>query len=132
MPVLFLAVLVLLEAFAAIYGTIVARLEWDLCRFPAIGANSIKHFALTATLRFSCRPAGLAADRLILKAFLRVELLLASGKNKLITAILAHQSLVFEHFLLFPFSFIACVIRLAYATADLVFSPTPANWESRS
>ena len=103
-------VLMLLEAFAAIYGTIITRLERYLCRLTAFCANCIKHFALTTTLGFAGCTAGFAADRFILEPFLCIELLLAGCENKFRAAILTYQSLVFEHFFLSPFP---CTFRLS-------------------
>ena len=93
----------ILEAFAAIHGTIVTRLERNLCGLSAFCANRIKHFALSTTLGFAGCTAGFATYGLILEAFFCIEFLLAGCEYEFFTAILANQSLVFEHCLSFPF-----------------------------
>mgnify|MGYP000852367638 CR=1 FL=1 len=91
-----------LEASAAIDRAVVLRNERDLGGSTALGANGIVHLALTAALGFTVVPARLAADGLVLETLLSVEFLLASGKNELSAAILAYQSLVFEHCVKIP------------------------------
>jgi hypothetical protein len=97
---------VVLEAVAAVDGTVVSGLERDFCWRPAFRADSIKHFALVATRGFAAGTAVFAADRLVLEPFLRVKLLLAGRKDEFLTAILAHQCFVLEHLDFSPFRFV--------------------------
>jgi len=126
--------LVVLEALAAVDGTIVAGLERDLRGCAALCANRVEHLALltAATLGLTVGTACLAADGLVFEAFLRVEFLFTGGENEFCTAVLANQSLVFEHDSFFPL----CLWQLNFlgirATADLVFAPTHANGRVRS
>ena len=90
-----------LEAVAAVDGTVVSGLERDLGGCPALRADSIEHFAVVAARGFAASTAVLAADRLVLEPFLRVKLLLAGCKDEFLTAILAYQCFVLEH-LAFP------------------------------
>ena len=63
----------------------------------AAGAGSVEHLALAAGRVLAGITAGLAALGLVLETTAGVELLLAGGPNELLAAILAYQSLVFEH-----------------------------------
>ena len=94
--------LMLLEAFAAVNGSVVAGLERNLCGFSTFRANCIKHLTLAATLSLAGSTASFAADGFILESFFRVELLLSCGKDELRATIFAHQHFVFEH-VSFPF-----------------------------
>ena len=87
----------LLEAGAAVDGTVIAGLERDLGGCAAICADCVKHLTLTVAGGLAVVSAFLAANGLILEALLRVELLLACGENEFLAAILAYQCLVFEH-----------------------------------
>ena len=120
---------VVLETSAAVDGAIVSRLERDLGGRSALGANRIKHLAVTATSGLATRAAIFAADGFILEPLLSIELLLAGRKDEILTAILAYQCLVFEHLDFFPFS--VHEISDIRVPADLVFAPTPANWKGR-
>ena len=118
-----------LEAVAAIDGTVVSGLERDLGGCPALRADRIEHFAIVATRGFTAGTAVFAADRLVLEPFLRVKLLLAGRKDEFLTAILAYQCFVLEHLDFSPFRFVK--IFDTRVPADLVFAPTPANWKCR-
>ena len=121
--------LVVLEAVAAVDGTVVSGLERDLGWRPALRADRIEHLAIAAARGLSAGSAVFAADRLILEPFLRVKLLLAGRKDEFLTAILAYQCFVLEHLDFSPFRFVKFFdIRVP---ADLVFAPTPANWKCR-
>ena len=85
------------EALAAVDRTVLARLEGNLASLAAAGADSVKHLALTAGSVLAGITAGLAALGLVLETTAGVELLLTGGPNELLAAILAYQSLVFEH-----------------------------------
>ena len=93
--------LVVLEAVAAIHGTVVSGLERDLGGRPALRADRVEHLAIIAARGLAAGAAVFAADRLILEPFLRVKLLLAGRKDEFLTAILAYQCFVLEH-LAFP------------------------------
>jgi hypothetical protein len=125
-----LATFVVLETSAAVDGAIVSRLERDLGGRSALGANRIKHFAVTATSGLAARAALFATDGFVLETLLSIELLLAGRKDEILTAILAYQCLVFEHLDFFPFS--VHEISDIRVPADLVFAPTPADWKGRS
>ena len=118
-----------LEAVAAIDGTVVSGLERDLGGRPALRADRVKHLAFAAARGLAAGAAVFAADRLVLEPFLRVKLLLAGRKDEILTAILAYQCFVLEHLAFSPFRFVKFFdIRVP---ADLVFAPTPANWKCR-
>ena len=85
------------EALAAVDRTVLARLEGNLAGLAAAGADSVEHLALTTGRILAGIAAGLAALGLVLETTAGVELLLAGGPNELLAAILAYQSLVFEH-----------------------------------
>ena len=85
------------EALAAVDRTVLARLEGNLAGLAAAGAGSVEHLALAAGRVLAGITAGLAALGLVLETTAGVELLLAGGPNELLAAILAYQSLVFEH-----------------------------------
>ena len=79
------------KAIAAVDGTVTAGLERDLAGSAALGANRIIHGALgTGSNAFAGSAAGSAALGLVLEATLCVELLLTSGENELLAAILAN------------------------------------------
>jgi hypothetical protein len=104
-------------------------LERDFGGRTAICADRVIHFAIGVAGRFTVRAALFATDGLVLEPLLSIELLLAGRKDKLFTAILAYQCLVFEHLDFFPFS--VHDFFDTRAPADLVFAPTPANWKGR-
>ncbi|MPN29480.1 hypothetical protein SDC9_176933 [bioreactor metagenome] len=117
-----------LEASTAVDRPIILGNERDLGGRSALGTNGIVHFALAAALGFTGVPACLAADGLVLETLLSVEFLLTGSKNELSAAILAYQSLVFEHGEKSP-----CknIFRLSHLSADLVFAPTLAAGKVR-
>ena len=87
------------EALAAVYGTVIVRLKGNLACLSAVGAYSVIHLAgralSTACLVLS---AAIAASlRLVSKALLSVKLLLAGSENEFLSAVLADQSLVSVH-----------------------------------
>jgi len=90
------------ETGAAVDGTIAARAERNRRRDAALGADRLEGrprcagTSLDRALRTPRLTAVTAALRLILKAFVREELLLAACKNELIPAIFAGQNLVFQ------------------------------------
>lgn len=92
----------LLEALAAINGSVIAGLERNLCGLSTFRTNRIKHLTLAATLILAGSTASLAANGFILESFFRIELLLSCGKDELRATIFAHQHFVFEH-VSFPF-----------------------------
>lgn len=90
----------LVEAVAAVHGTVAAGLEGDLGGSAAVVANHVVHGAIGAVLAAglaTAGPASGAAAGLVLEALVGVELLLGSGENELAAAVPAGQSLVFEH-----------------------------------
>ena len=118
-----------LEAVAAIDGTVVSGLERDFGGCPTLRTDGVEHLAFAAARGLAAGAAVLAADRLILEPFLRVKLLLAGRKDEFLTAILAYQCFVLEHLDFSPFRFLKFFdIRVP---ADLVFAPTLANWKDR-
>jgi hypothetical protein len=98
--------LVVLEAVAAVDGTVVSGLERDLGGRPALCADRIEHLAVVAACGLAAGAAIFAADRLVLEPFLRVKLLLAGRKDEFLTAILAYQCFVLEHLDFSPFRFV--------------------------
>jgi len=89
-----------LEALAAVDGTVVVRLEGNLALLAAVGANSVEHLACGSLLT-ALSLAGVAAITaslgLVGEALLGVELLLAGGENEFASAILADNGLVSVH-----------------------------------
>ena len=95
------SVVSVLEALAAVNGTIVVRLERNLALLTAVSAGSVKHLAgrsLTA-LSLTGVAAITASLGLVGEALLGVELLLAGGENEFASAILADNGLVSVHVL---------------------------------
>ena len=89
MTVLLLTVVLHLgEAFAAVNGSALSRLETELCFLAALVAYGGIKLSFTGR-GFSLVTAGLASLRLILKSLFRVELLITRGENELLTAVLA-------------------------------------------
>ena len=93
-----------LEAIAAVDGAVVFRLERDLGGRPPHRADRVKHLTVVAAGGLAACAAVLAANGFVLESLLRVKLLLADRKDEILTAILAYQCLVLEHFRFFPFS----------------------------
>ena len=89
-----------LEAIAAIYWTVVLRLEWNLSLLTALSTSYSEHLALLTLATLTGTTALIAAiaatNWLVLKALLCVELLLTCAKDELLTAILTYQSLIFK------------------------------------
>ena len=119
------------EAIPAQNRAIIARLERHLCFRTALRANSIEHFAgsrrrsaIAAT--FPNISAVLATDRLVFKAFLRVELLLAGCEYEIFAAVFALECFVLERH--YPNPLTLFEIK-GPCLADLVFYPTLACWK---
>ena len=91
----------LLEALVAVNGPIIARNKRDLGRCTTVCANRIIKLAVSVSCILPVGSAGLAANGLILETLFGIKLLLASGEDEFLAAVLAHQCLVFEH-LCFP------------------------------
>ena len=85
------------EALAAVDGTVRLGLERNLSLTTAGGAGGSEELTGATGGVLAGVTAGLAALGLILEATLSVELLLTSGENELVTALFAHQSLIFVH-----------------------------------
>jgi hypothetical protein len=93
-----LSVLSSLEARAAIYRAIAGGLEGYLCLTAALCAGGDKVLSLCAACVLLCVAARLAALRLVHKALLFVEGLLACREYELFAAFLANQGLVLKDF----------------------------------
>ena len=93
------SVVSVLEALAAVDGTIVVRLEGNLALLAAVGAGSVEHLAggSLAALSLAGVAAITASLGLVGEALLGVELLLAGGENEFASAILADNGLVSVH-----------------------------------
>jgi hypothetical protein len=87
------------KALAAVYGTILSRLEGNLSGLSAFGADGIMHLARTAgsAAGLPGLTAGLAAGGLVLESLFGVEFLFTGGENELSTTVLAYQRFVFVH-----------------------------------
>lgn len=84
---------VVCKAIAAVYRAIFPRLKRNFARLAARGTNRIEHFAFAggfASGILTGIPAGLAALRLICKAFLSIKLLLIRSENKFGSAVFAN------------------------------------------
>ena len=90
-------VLHLSVACAAVYRSVVGRLEGNLRNTTATCTSSLVHLALGLTACLSLVTAALASLGLVLEALLCIELLLTCGEHELAAAVLAFQSLVFVH-----------------------------------
>ena len=102
---------VLAEAVTAVDRTVVLRLERHFRLLAAVSADDFVHLALLATLAAATAllAAVTAANRLVLKAFFRIKLLLACAEDELLAAVLAYQRLVFEsHNLSSPLCSVNC------------------------
>lgn len=75
-------------ALAAVYRSVTAGLEGNLCFLTASCAGSGVKLLLRLTGSLSCFTARLASLGLVLEPFLGVELLLACGEDELLAAIL--------------------------------------------
>ena len=85
------------EALAAINGTIGLGLERHTGLAAAVGASGSEELTGATDRILTGVAAGLAALGLVLEATLSVEFLLAGSEHELVTAFLAHKSLVFKH-----------------------------------
>ena len=111
-------------AFAAIDGTVFARLEGHLGGRAAVRADRVVHFAGAAVVpRSLVRLTALtAAGRFILETLLGIEFLFAGGEHKFLAAVAADQRFVLIHVFLNP------LIEMNVGwRADLVFDPTLAG-----
>ncbi|EEX76295.1 hypothetical protein SELSPUOL_02120 [Selenomonas sputigena ATCC 35185] len=87
------------EAIAAVDRAIILRLERNFRLLAAGSACHLEHRALTAVAIMaaaSLSAAVAAANRIIFKPFLLVELLLTCGERELLATILANQCPVLE------------------------------------
>lgn len=84
-------------ALAAIDRSVLGRLEGNLCLFAAGCADSGEHLTVCFASVLSLVAAGLASLRLVLEAFLGIELLLTCSERKLLAAFLAYKDLVLVH-----------------------------------
>ena len=87
------------EAIAAVDRAVILRLERNFRLLAASGACHLEHRALTAVTIMaaaSLSAAVAAANRIIFKPFLLVELLLTCGERELLATILANQCPVLE------------------------------------
>ena len=87
------------EALAAVNGLTLGGFEGLLALLAALYANCRKHLSCGLLRILLCSTALLASGGLVLKASLRIEFLLASCENKLVSTISALQCLVLVHFL---------------------------------
>jgi hypothetical protein len=90
----------ILEAFAAVYRTVIVGLERNLALLTASSTYSIEHLTCAATLTTACLTGSTAVTaslRLVGKALLCVKFLLAGRKLEFPSAILADQCLVCVH-----------------------------------
>ena len=87
------------KALAAVYGTILSRLEGNLSGLSAFGADGIMHLARTAgsTAGFTGLTASLAAGGLILESLFGIEFLFTGSENELSATVFAYQRFVFVH-----------------------------------
>ena len=84
-------------AFAAVYRSVVGRLERYLGFLATLRANCCKELSGSLARILSCISAGLASLRLVLESALRIKLLLTGGEHEFGTAVLTNQFLVFVH-----------------------------------
>jgi uncharacterized membrane protein len=103
--ILVLCFLSLLKASRAIYGSVVGGLEGDLCLSAAVCAYSSEILTRSLAGVLLGIAASLASLRLVQKALLGIESLLACGENKLVAAILANKGFIN---VLFVFNFYCC------------------------
>lgn len=87
---LFLILLHLCEALAAIYRSVLSGFEGDLSLIAAGSAGSCIHLSAFSGSVLSRITASLAALGLIYKAFLCIELLLACSENEFVSAVLTY------------------------------------------
>ena len=88
----------LAEAVAAIYRTVILRLERTLRLLSAVRADHREHLALLAVVTGAATlvAAITATGRLVLEALLRVKFLLACAEDELLATVLARQRFVFK------------------------------------
>lgn len=91
------AVLLLCEALAAVYRSVLTGLKGNLCLSAARIAGCCKPLTLATGCVLSCITASLATLGLIYKAFFSIEFLFACGENEFVAAFLADESFVFVH-----------------------------------
>ena len=92
-----------LKTSAAIYRSVVGRLEDNLSYTTAICTSCFEVFARSLSCVLLSIAASLAALGLVLEALFLVEFLLSCGENELVSAFLAYQSFINKLF------FYACV-----------------------
>ena len=82
----------LVKAVAAVYRTIVLRLERNLRFLAAVCADDLVHLALLTALTAAAAliAAVTAAYRLILETLLRIKFLFSCTKDKILTTVLAY------------------------------------------
>jgi len=85
------------EALAAIYGSVAVGLERNLCFLTTVSTNSCEHLTRRLTRILTEIAASLTSLGLVLESFLCIELLLACGKDKFLSAIFALKGLVLVH-----------------------------------
>jgi hypothetical protein len=125
-----------LEAFAAVDGTVVAGLKGNLAGLPALGADSVEHLAGASCVAglLACIPAITAALRLVLKALFSIELLFPGSEHEFFPTVLANECFVSVHelprYIIIDFAFwrfvtIALMFRIVktfFITAPLQFA----------
>jgi len=84
-------------ALAAVYGSVVGRLERNLCFLTALCANGREKLLLRSGCVLSCVSASLASLRLVLESSFSVEFLFASRECEFSAAFLAYQCFVLIH-----------------------------------
>ena len=122
-----LSVASLLEARAAINGSVTGGLERKLSLASALGASSDEVLALASLSILFLVAASLAALRLVLKALFSIELLLACCEYKFLSAISACEGYVFINDLsIFYFYFVfthVFFLALNYVNDSLFRAP---------
>ena len=87
------------EAIAAVDRAVILRLERNFRLLAASGACHLEHRALTVVAIMaaaSLSAAVAAANRIIFKPFLLVELLLTCGEHEVLAALFAYEGFVFK------------------------------------
>ena len=84
------------ETLAAIYRSVITRLERNDSFLSAACAYSCEHFSVSRCVLL-CISALLAALRLVCEALFRIEFLLTGGEYEFISAVLAYKRLVCVH-----------------------------------
>ena len=85
------------EAFAAVHGLSIRRIERNLAVLATLSANGGEHFSRASCTVLACITASLASLGLVVEALLSIELLLTGGEHEIIAAVLAIQCLVLVH-----------------------------------